>query len=189
MAGRRPKPDDVKTAQGNPGKRPIATDRLTAAGVDLPEVAASDLPDLLTARPAAAAVWRELAPALAKVRFVKDTDRTALARYCIKVAAWCDALEAVEEHGRVYETDSNHGKMLRVSPYFVVAERLERGLIDAEDRLGLNPAARQRLLSSMAAMQPSLPLEAAKKPEAAEAPSATPSPSPVGVLGSNARVH
>jgi P27 family predicted phage terminase small subunit len=186
MAGRRPKPDETKIAQGNPGKRPIATDKVVEAGAELPEVVDTDLPALLKDRPTAAVAWRELAPLLKAARFVRETDARALARYCVRLAAWQDAITEIEAEGRTYWTDSNHGKMKRINPAFIVAERLEKGLLDYEDRFGLNPAARQRLISAMAAQQPTLPLEPAK-PEPQTA-AAAPTPSPVGAL-SRARVH
>ena len=133
--------------------------------------------------PSAAAAWRHVAPALARMRLFRETDRHALIRYCLRLARWNDSRNKVDEGGAVYETESNHGRMLRVSPHFMVLERLEKGLLEYEDRFGMNPAARQRILAAMASAQPGLPLTPAPNAAPPSDSEVKPSPSPIGALG------
>ncbi len=78
--GRKPTPAVVKAAKGNPGKRRAVQ-----------EPAAEAVPSVIGATPRtlgkeAKDVWKDMAPKLAAMRFVRETDREAFARYCEYVA-------------------------------------------------------------------------------------------------------
>jgi len=173
MAGRRPKPAALREAQGNPGRRPIAAsdaDPVEAEAADaatgaptLPSVASDAVPEELVDTPDAVAAWKLTAPALARMRIFRETDRNGLIRYCLKLAQYnrvrLDLASPKEQGGgEVYQTDTNHGKMWRINPRFQVLERIERSLIEYEDRYGLNPMSRQRILAAYASGQAALPL-------------------------------
>jgi P27 family predicted phage terminase small subunit len=148
--GRRPKPAALRERQGNPGKRAVAKD----AAPDVPEIEPDEVsvkvPADLTG--GAAAVWREIAPLLTAMRFVKASDLQALKRYCVWVSTWWDAAKDVEKNGSHYETSSPHvDKMLRLNPAFSVMRVSEDRCQDLEDRFGFNPAGRMRIASHLAA--------------------------------------
>jgi hypothetical protein len=58
--------------------------------------------------------------------------------------------EVLDNEGETYESESAHGKLKRVHPAFLIADRTESKLLSAEDRFGLNPAERQRLFAARA---------------------------------------
>lgn len=173
MRGRR-EPAEVQAAKGNPSrrKRPVI-EGLGEAG---------EAPKQLDAL--AKRVWSTLAPELVRMKLLRATDAQGFARWCDAVVRFWAVTERLAKAGEIYETDTNHGKMLRVNPLFIVQDRLAKRLIDLEDRFGLSPRARQQIFLSLAAMSaPQLPFE--KKPdEQPEAPA--PAESPVGFLG---RLH
>ncbi|QEX18509.1 hypothetical protein FRZ44_38160 [Hypericibacter terrae] len=102
--------------------------------------------------------WARVAPELTRVNIVKKSDRQALERYCETLAEWWAIELQLRGKPRVYWTDSAHGRMKRIEPLILVHHRTAKLLLDYEDRLGLNPAARQNILRGMAA-QASLPLD------------------------------
>lgn len=208
MAGRRPKPDELKAAQGFPGKRRPAAGPETAApsteseagtagdppvaADQIPAVDAEDLPAALVSNEIATAAWRAIVPQLSRLKLMRTTDREGMVRYCLRLADWyrvrAELDRPLEEGGgEVYETETRHGNMRRINPLFMVRERLEKGLIEYEDRFGLNPVARQRILQAMAASQPALPLDAPPAPAEGAGEPAAAQPSPVGALGNATR--
>lgn len=174
MRGRRPEPAAVKEAKGNPGGRPIG------AEVEVAELR-DGVPEQLTAEDARA-VWRELAPELKRLNFLKATDVEPFARYCATVADYWDVAEKVAAEGKVYESESQHGKLKRINPLFVVQERLHKRLLDLEDRFGLSPASRQSIMQRMATLvQPTLPFDKQDE-EQAGGDAGADDGSPVGLL-------
>ncbi|QHC36449.1 phage terminase small subunit P27 family [Komagataeibacter xylinus] len=156
IRGRKPTPDTINEARGNPGKRArktISLEALPVAGIDAPK----------HMRAKGRKYWIEVAGWLAESRIVRVSDRNALARYCETLADYVKVTAALDKQGHVYTTESNHGTMQRISPWFMVQERLTKRLQDLEDRFGLAPASRQQILARMAAgTQTSLPLGGAQ---------------------------
>lgn len=170
MRGRNPQPAAIKEAKGNPGKRPIAKE------TDIRDLA-KGAPNWLTDK-AALAIWAELHGELTRIKLLRATDANAFARYCRNVAHWIAVTKVLAEEGDTYVTETKHGTMRRINPSFIIQERIERRLVDAEDRLGLNPAARQRILQQMAssAQQLQLPIEGSEAGKGNDAPRRPPSP-------------
>lgn len=183
--GRRPDPAGV-AAQKAPvrSKRETKTPGANAA----PDVPESGLKAPAWLKGEALEIWQRRAPMLQKARLLQAADELAFARYCRNFADWLKLRKALDTDGFTYETDSNHGKMRRSDPNFLIADRLERQLLAIEDRFGLNPAERQRLFLARATgkggggLFPEEPPTPARPDAAARAaPAATPSP-PAGFL-------
>ena len=149
--GRRPDPQAVRDAKGNPGKRAKVT--VDAAAVK-PTGAIKPLAKLT---PAAIAIWQSLGPDLERLNFIRGTDRELFGRYCQTIVEYWEATRHLRAEGSVYWTDTVHGKMKRINPYFLIQERLAARLIPMEDRLGLNPASRQQFLIRLSNLNPQLP--------------------------------
>lgn len=151
--GRRPDSAAVQEAKGNPGKR---SRRKTVESA----IEATELPDgtptHLSER--ARGFWGRLYKEVKRLNFVRYTDRPTLERYCEALADYWDLQTKLRGKDRVYWTDTKHGKMKRIEPAVLLMHREEALLMQYEDRLGLNPVARQRILVGMAATQGSLPL-------------------------------
>ena len=122
----------------------------------MPALAASGAPEFLT--PEGLAVWQRLQPLMSSLRFVRATDELTLGRYCDQFALWLKLRKQVEDQGATVTTSSAHVQdMLRVNPAFRAMMSIEDKLTAFEDRFGLSPAARQSLLTRMAAGGVDLP--------------------------------
>lgn len=144
MRGRKPEPAAVKEAKGNPGRRPLPKEQ--------DAVRATEAPKALSRQ--AKKIWEELAPDLQRMKFLRPTDAHAFARYCEHLTRWWELTKSLRKTGETYESESNHGKLLRVRPEFLVRERLEKRMEALEDRFGLSPAARQQILQRLAIVNP-----------------------------------
>jgi P27 family predicted phage terminase small subunit len=190
--GRRPKPAAVRSAQGNPGHRPIA------------EVPSDPRrPRARNSRSAygklssdASRIFGLLSDQLAALNFIRATDEPLLRRYADALARyWRVTRELNEAGGEVYECETTAGgKMLRTRPQFLVQQMLMKRLESMEDRLGLSPMARQQYLLRMA--QTGAPSDlfgrAAPGKDSPSHPTASPpavpptvSESPVGMLNAS----
>lgn len=153
--GPKPEPAAIKRAKGNPGHRPIGEDVPVAAGGEGKDVARVAQPDFLKGtgkvRGDARKIWDRLAPRLTAQKLLAPTDAETFGRYCVNFARWLKMQTELNKSGETYWTESQHGKMKRIDPAFVIASRLERDLQSAEASFGLNPAERQRIFAARAA--------------------------------------
>ena len=95
-------------------------------------------------------IWDRLAPPLRAAKLLSQVDVEAFARYCCNFARWLKMQKEIDKEGEAYESESQWGKLKRVNPAFLIADRIERQLLAAEDRFGLNPAERQRIFAARA---------------------------------------
>jgi P27 family predicted phage terminase small subunit len=136
-------------------------------------------------------VWRQIAPELERMNFLRQTDCQAFARYCDALSRFWAVSQKLRKAGTTYWTDSAHGKMQRINPLFIVEERLAKRLTDLEDRFGLTPAARQQIMLRLAQGQGQLPFNppagSPGQPDTPAPPGAPPE-SPIGLLA-GAKLH
>ncbi|RYE43620.1 MAG: P27 family phage terminase small subunit [Hyphomicrobiales bacterium] len=142
--GRKPMSPELKEARGNPGKRPVQKKSPTPVMKRVALVRPAWLTDKF-----AKAVWDQLQGSL---HFLRQSDVNVFARYCVYLANWVDANKKIEATGgAVYETSSAHVEgMLRINPWFSVRSRLEDDLVKIEEKVGLTPLDRQKIIVSMA---------------------------------------
>jgi P27 family predicted phage terminase small subunit len=177
--GRRPDPDAVKRAKGNPGKRALTEPAALPSGADHVRPPGK-MPQ------SALAVWKSIAPDLERMNFLRPTDAQAFARYCNDVVRYWDLAKALRMEGDTYKSTSVHGELQRLNPKFLIQDRIVRRLEASEDRFGLSPAARQAILRSLASQMPQLPFGPNQGAEPAEPEAA----SPIGMLrGTADAVH
>jgi P27 family predicted phage terminase small subunit len=118
------------------------------------------------------------------MNWLRETDVPAFTRLCVYLAEWAELEARIRKNGFTYETNSRHGKMLRIHPDFQARDRIEGRLEALEDRFGLTPAMRQKLMVALAlnpaapSVPGELPLEGPGDAAPAEAPA-----SPVNFLG------
>ncbi len=183
--GRRPDTAEVKRAKGNPGRR-----RIVETPASLPVLA--ETPHVALSMPARK-VWAQIAPELARLRFLRLTDRDAFARYCEHLAKWWELTRALRKEGETYFSKSEHNPegLYRVNPKFLIRERVEKRLEVLEANFGLTPAARQQILHRLSV----LPTGAAGdlfKPAEDQPDGQIPAPTeddPIGLLARAAQVH
>lgn len=202
MRGRRPVPDELQAARGNPRKR-----KLDLAPAGLAEQrgqggAAPEPPAFLVA-PREREIFLRLAEHLPR-RLLRPADYVAAGRWSHYLHRWIGCKETLGEGSTVYKSVSAHGELLRRHPTFKDMLDLEKVLQSLEDRIGLNPSARQNILRGLANVPTSLgplfgdeaaesdaPAPAAAEPPAqADVPVAEPAASPLGFVTSAAgKVH
>ena len=134
----------------------------------------------------ALAEWHSRAQDLMDLKLLTRVDAGTFARYCQGIARWWAMMEVLTKDGETYTVTSAHGSYIRPHPLAARADALEVRLVSLEDRFGLNPAERQRIMQARAQGGFSGDLfssvEAPAKGEPSSPVSVTPSPSPVGLL-------
>ena len=164
-------------------KAAVRSVRKGKAAEVLPEVAESGLkaPAWLVGK--GKEIWDKRGPQLRQARLLSATDELAFARYCRNFAKWIELRQQLDKDGYSYESESNHGKLRRVDPSFMIADRLERQLLALEDRFGMNPSERQRIFMARAAGKggglfdepsPPRPNDPASRPAPAQKPLSRP---------------
>jgi P27 family predicted phage terminase small subunit len=81
---------------------------------------------------------------------ITSVDVTTFARYCRNFARWLKMQRTLDDNTETYRVETASGVVHRARPEFLIADRLERQLMSAEDRFGLNPAERQRIMAARA---------------------------------------
>lgn len=177
---------------------PIAT-LLTPATTATETIAPAEHREAVSTAPAdldedARLIWDEIAPELIRLKFLRLTDVPAFKRYCMRLAQFWKNATALKAMDTVYQTETPHGKMYRSHPLFMQQLLIEKRLVDFEDRFGLNPIARQRIVLNAASRAPMLPGldrptrsqgkdgSADAGPGAETAPAATPQARAIGFL-------
>lgn len=191
--GRRSQPDEVKALKGNPGKRRLALTKKPAAKPARTRAPVTPIPAFLTDK-REREIFRRIVDDYLQRRIARTPDLTAYARWAHYVHRWIDCKEKLDARGgdTFFESESKHGKLLRRHPLFKDQLDVERVLQSLEDRLGLNPIARQNLIRGLAALPPALgelfgddekPRSEAPEPDAPAKSPEVPAPeSPLGYL-------
>jgi P27 family predicted phage terminase small subunit len=86
--------------------------------------------------------WKETARLLAQTGLLTTLDLDALAAYCECFANWRTAVETVEKEGATFTTPSG---LVKRHPAVTNAQQANKDLLAWAERLGLTPAARQRM--------------------------------------------
>lgn len=177
MVGRRPKPDALKIAQGNPGRRPIVSAVAMPAGDPSPP---KTVKPIVTLKARAKKVYDLIGPQLRQINFLRPSDEHAFHRYCETLARYWKVTEELDAlGGETYECDTTAGgKMERIRPTFIVQQMLAKRLDALEDRFGLTPSARQQYMMSLARGQMSLPLPQSEQPKKPQSDTATSAAAP-----------
>ncbi len=128
------------------------------------------------------------------MKFLRATDRYGFGRWCWAMAQWIRVTEKLAGEDLTYISESQHGTLKRINSLFIVQQHLERRLVDHEDRFGLTPQARQRILQHMMATPapPPTDLFGKGKPKSDQPGADAPPPetsSPIGLLNRSSQVH
>lgn len=134
MAGRRPKPTNLRLLNGNAGKRAINPNE------PKPRAEIPPPPDHLS--DTAKAEWMRISEVLLRLGLLTTLDRAALAAYCTTYGRWIDAEEALKKTGPVVRAPSGYPM---ISPYLVVANRALEQMRAFMVEFGLTPASRSRI--------------------------------------------
>lgn len=152
--GRKAQPEEIKEMRGNPGKRRLLALEAARKGQTAATAAAADViatPEWLN-NAREQAIFRLVVDEYQQRRIARATDIHAYARWAHYMRRWIDAKEQLGENSSFYQVESNHGKRLALHPLLVVMFRCEAEITKQEDRLGLNPAARQNIIRGMSSL-------------------------------------
>ncbi len=158
--GRRAIPDEVKALRGNPGKRRLALKHAakgekTQTSDVLPRSVLA-IPEFLT-QEREREIFRKVVEDYLQRRVARAPDLTAYARWATYVHRWWICKEGLDGKATWIRTSSKHIEdMPRRHPMFKDMLDLERVLQALEDRLGLNPTARQNIIRGLSAMPAAL---------------------------------
>lgn len=181
--GRRADPAGVKEAKGA-----VRSKRQSSPAVVQPEaeVAEGRLKAPSWLKGEGLGIWEKRGPILRDMRLLGPADEPAFARYCRNFAKWLQLRAQLDRKGYTYEAvTTGGGKLRRADPAFLVADRLERQLLALEDRFGMSPSERQRIMTQRAAPSQGTLFPGQPKgddPAATPAEAAQPVESPLGML-------
>ncbi|MCA3568381.1 P27 family phage terminase small subunit, partial [Bradyrhizobium sp.] len=193
-----PDPPGLQAAKGNPGRRKSAVQKrleeaervaqLLAQAPDAGDPLA--VPGVIGANAAPAiAVWKDLAPRLAKTHRLQPHHRPMFALFCVYFAEWVLANEDVQAKGHTQRVKTvAGGYMERVRPIVAIRDRAFDMVMKLSERFGLTPSDEYSLFKDQAlaaAQNPGLFDSGQTKPSA-EAGTPVPPPSG-GLIGAMSR--
>ena len=191
--GRTADPAALQVAKGNPGRRRSAIakrlDEAERVAALLGAPADGDplaVPAIIQGPTAAAAiaVWRDLAPQLARTHRLQPQHRPMFAAFCVYFAEWVIANEDVAAKGHTQRVKTTvGGSMERIRPIVAVRDRALERVLELSKRFGLTPADEYSLFKDQAlaaANNPGLFGKLEQQPQLAVTPEP---PSAGGVIG------
>ncbi|MBM3358463.1 MAG: P27 family phage terminase small subunit [Betaproteobacteria bacterium] len=138
MAGRKPKPDQIKRLEGNPGHRALK------GTADAPPVEIPPCPEIVAQDPIALAMWEEQTRELLRLRLIARINAPVLAAMCIHWARWWRAAAKVRECGPLVETPT---EFTRPSPWLRIADQAHDRFLRAAQEFGMTPASYSRVIA------------------------------------------
>lgn len=153
--GRRAQPNEVKALKGNPGKRRLALENAGKSSARPQKHVAVQPPEFLT-QEREREIFSRIIDDYLQRRVARPTDLTAYARWASYVHRWISCKEQLDGKSTWFKSESKWGALLRRHPLFKDMLDIERVLQSLEDRLGLNPIARQNIIRGLAAVPPAL---------------------------------
>ncbi len=157
--GRRADPPAVQQAKGNPGRRVSKVEKRRQEAKRVAELLADSLasasgvepPAMIANDPAAAAMWRELAPLLVKTHRLQPQHRPLFFTFCVYYAEWVLAKEAVDRDGHVTNVKTVSGSMMpRTHPMVRIRDEALKHALELSKRFGLTPADEYSLFKDQA---------------------------------------
>lgn len=135
--GRKPKPQETKRANGNPGKRP-----LNNHVPEFSEVTNIDVPEYMETLEYAPMIWKSIVPELLKNKILRITDMHNVEGFCLAYENWRQAQKEVALHG-VVVAGSQGGPVK--NPALTAMNEAVRQMATLGSLLGLDPSSRARL--------------------------------------------
>lgn len=137
MRGRKPTPTALKIVKGNPGRRPLNKHE--------PKAKRGVPPKPAWLKGVAVDCWTELCILLNNMQVLTLPDGPALALLCATYEDYRTARDAVEDHGQTYESETEHGVIIRARPEVMIMSDAAKRLRALMVEFGLTPSARSRV--------------------------------------------
>ena len=134
VAGRKPKPTNLRVLEGNRGHRPLPKDE--------PQPRSDYTPCPIWLKGKARQEWKRITPELRRLGLLTIVDRAALAAYCQAYTRWVEAEAIVEKEGLIFTTDKGY---LQQRPEVGIAQKAMQIMKAFAAEFGLTPASRTRI--------------------------------------------
>ena len=136
-AGRRPQPTNMRVINGNPGKRALPTNE------PKPRAGLPPCPKGVSAL--ARKMWTRIGDELDRMGVMTHADGPALELLVDAYAEWRQARDVVEDLGATYESETEHGSIVRARPEVAIAADAWRRCKAMLVEFGATPAARTKV--------------------------------------------
>ena len=133
--GRKPIPEEIKKATGNPGKRPLDVDKLCVPA-QMPEK-----PDWLNGE--GRKEWDRITAELMELGLLLRVDRAALAMYCRYYQRWVTAEKHLNTATGFFSTTPNGFRIQ--SNYLNIANKAAEMCLKLMGEFGMTPSSRTKL--------------------------------------------
>jgi len=154
--GRKALPDAIQQLKGNPAKRKLhleqAANGMAHSGPE-PLPAPLAIPEFLTFE-RERQIFKRVVEDYLQRRIARTPDLAAFGRWAVYLHRWISAKESMDNRASWYKVAGSD--VLRRHPYVKDMIDLERLLQSLEDRLGLNPVARQNIIKGLSTMPAAL---------------------------------
>jgi P27 family predicted phage terminase small subunit len=158
--GRRAKPDALKAAQGNPGKRKLVT-KIVAARTAFANKQ-EEFPPPANLSVEEKAIWRSEIKRVGNLNLLRQSDMSAFQMYVETIKQYKDCKKIIDKDGMTYEVVSKHGAYSRKRPQVDIMKDCRRHIRDMQREFGMTSISRIRAHMVVAATrpeQPNLPLQ------------------------------
>ena len=146
MAGRKPKPTELKKLAGNPGRRPLNENEPSPGPADI-TMPRGKLPK------EAQAMWKKLAPKLVDLGVLTEVDLPAFEMMCVHYALARDAFEIVNKLGLfIKDRDENPRKNPAMQLFRDNSAAFKAYMVE----FGMTPSSRSRIEANPIDDEPSL---------------------------------
>lgn len=188
--GRRATPDAIKELKGNPGKRRLALNDARETRTIARALPSITVPDFLK-HERERTIFKRMIEDFLQRRIARECDLIAYGRWASYMHEWLNCKEFLDGTSKFYKIKSQRtgDERLAQHPMWLNQMTIEKALQSLEDRLGLNPAARQTILRGLAAMPSAMQLGEDQQQQAEDLEGAVPPPpkegpaqSPLGFL-------
>jgi len=138
MKGRKPTPTALRLLRGNPRKHPVNAKEPKPASLENLEP-----PEWLD--DAAKIEWRRIAPMLARLGVLTETDADALCAYCESFTTWKIATKRIRQFGMVVKVGKGGIEIPVISPYVKIAHHAMAQMKSFLTEFGMTPSSRARI--------------------------------------------
>jgi len=136
VAGRKPKPTELKRFEGNPGGRPLNENE------PKPRPIRPDCPEWLTDD--AKLVWAKVVPMMERTGVLTEVDGDVLAQYCTAFSNWKQLEIAMREMPLVMTVGKDG--YTQQAPLVSACMKASMLVSRLGERLGLDPSSRSRIM-------------------------------------------
>jgi P27 family predicted phage terminase small subunit len=134
VAGRKPKPTQLKVISGNPGRRPLNK------AEPKPKAATSRAPAGLSKL--ARKHWTLVARQLTDAGILTELDKPALILYCEAWARWHEATTEIQNRGMLVKAPTGYPMQ---NPYLPIANKAFEQMQKMLSEFGMTPCSRSRI--------------------------------------------